>query len=128
MNVLLDSCALLALGQGGLPSSSSQTLREAPRAIASCVSPWEIAIKVASGRIGLLGVNSPLVWFEELTSRFDLEVLSIDAAVACSAAALPAIHRDPFDRIIIATALRDNLTILTSDKTIPTYPGVTTLR
>jgi PIN domain nuclease of toxin-antitoxin system len=51
----------------------------------------------------------------------------LHAQVACAAAALPAIHRDPFDRILVALARADMLTILTSDQEIPRYPGVKTL-
>ena len=49
------------------------------------------------------------------------------SSVAASATALPPLHKDPFDRIIIATALEKRMPILTSDKTVPTYPGVRVL-
>jgi PIN domain nuclease of toxin-antitoxin system len=45
----------------------------------------------------------------------------------CAAADLPLIHRDPFDRILIATAIRDRLSLLTPDRQIAAYPGVTTV-
>jgi PIN domain nuclease of toxin-antitoxin system len=47
--------------------------------------------------------------------------------VACAAAALPRLHRDPFDRVIVALAQAHALTVLTSDENIRRYAGVTTL-
>ena len=44
-----------------------------------------------------------------------------------AAAALPPLHRDPFDRVIVALAQASGLTVLTSDENIPKYAGVTTL-
>jgi PIN domain nuclease of toxin-antitoxin system len=56
-----------------------------------------------------------------------LREVQLHPHVACAAAALPAIHRDPFDRILVALAQAQMLTILTSDQEIPKYPGVKTL-
>jgi PIN domain nuclease of toxin-antitoxin system len=56
-----------------------------------------------------------------------LREVPLDASVACAAAALPALHRDPFDRVIVALAQAHGLTVLTSDENIRKYPGVTTL-
>jgi PIN domain nuclease of toxin-antitoxin system len=47
--------------------------------------------------------------------------------MACAAAALPLLHRDPFDRVIVALAQAQGLTVLTSDENIGKYPGVTTV-
>ena len=51
----------------------------------------------------------------------------LDARIACAAAALPPIHGDPFDRVVVALAGDRALTILTSDENIPKYPGVRTI-
>ena len=59
--------------------------------------------------------------------RYDWRGVPLDAAVACAAAALPPLHRDPFDRVIAALARASGLTVLTSDENIRTCPGVTTL-
>ncbi len=53
----------------------------------------------------------------------DLREVPLDACVACAAAALPAVHRDPFDRVLVPLALAQALTVLTSDENIPSYPG-----
>src|SRR5262249_2222582 len=125
MNVLLDTCALLALARGELPKGSARALRAASEACVSIGSPWEVAIKSASGKIRL--ADPPILWFLGLAERHDLRELPLDSHIACAAAALPLIHRDPFDRVLVALAQAHTLTILTSDKNIPKYPGVKTL-
>lgn len=124
MNVLLDTCALLALAGGSLPNDAAGALKRAPEAYVSVVSPWEVAIKVAGGRLRL--AEPPVSWFLGLLERYDLRELPLDAATACAAAALPLIHRDPFDRIIVALAQAHACTVLTSDENIGRYPGVST--
>lgn len=52
--------------------------------------------------------------------------LHIGFTTAIAAATLPPIHRDPFDRLLVAEAIKNNLTILTKDQTIPQY-GVSIL-
>jgi PIN domain nuclease of toxin-antitoxin system len=49
----------------------------------------------------------------------------LDAALLCAAADLPLIHRDPFDRILVATALREQFAVVTPDRTIAMYPVAT---
>ena len=126
VNVLLDTCALLALAGGELPENAAAALRKAPEAYVSVVSPWEVASKVAGGKLRLL--EPPDKWFLGLIERYDLREVPLDAAVACAAAALPPLHCDPFDRVIVALARASGLTVLTSDENIRPYPGVTTLR
>ena len=65
--------------------------------------------------------------FSNLAKRYELVELPLDVRIACAAAALPAIHRDPFDRVLVALAGDRALTILTSDENIPKYPGVRTI-
>lgn len=125
MNVLLDTCALLALARGELPDDAAAALRTAPEANVSVVSPWEVAIKVAAGKIRLR--HPPFQWFLGLTERYTLRELPLDSRIACAAAALPLIHRDPFDRVLVALAQAHALTVLTSDEEIPKYPGVSTV-
>lgn len=124
MNLLLDTCALLALATGDLPPAASSALVGAPHAHISAIVPWELAIKVKTGKLQL--PEPPLHWVQALAARhqLDLPIFSLDAQLLCAAANLPLIHRDPFDRVLIATALQRNLILLTSDLIIPTYPGI----
>ena len=125
MNVLLDTCALLALARGELPEAAAAVLRKASEACVSSISPWEVAIKAAGGKLQL--GESPFSWFLGIAERYGLRELPLDARILCAAAALPPIHRDPFDRVLVAIAQSHALTVLTSDKNIRKYPGVKTL-
>jgi PIN domain nuclease of toxin-antitoxin system len=53
MNVLLDTCALLALASGNLPSRAASALKTAEEANVSSVGPWEVALKAAGGKLRL---------------------------------------------------------------------------
>jgi PIN domain nuclease of toxin-antitoxin system len=125
MNVLLDTCALLALARGELPEDAAAALRTAPEAWISAVSAWEVAIKAAARKLKL-GMP-PLEWFLGLVERYSLREVPLDSSIACAAAVLAPVHRDPFDRILVALAQARALTILTSDENIRKYPGVKTL-
>lgn len=127
MRLLLDTCAIIALADGTLPATAASAFESAEKAVVSAVVPWELGIKVKTGKLIL--AEPPLTWVRNLTIRHQLDpaIEALEAALLCAAADLPLIHRDPFDRIVIAKALAQNFTILTSDRTIPKYPGVATL-
>jgi PIN domain nuclease of toxin-antitoxin system len=125
MNVLLDTCAVVALAVGDLPEAAASALRRAPEAYVSIVTAWEVAIKAAAGKLRL--TEPPVQWFLGLIERYDLREVPLDAGIACAAATLPPLHRDPFDRVIVALAEARGVPILTSDDNIRQYPGVTTL-
>jgi PIN domain nuclease of toxin-antitoxin system len=125
MNVLLDTCALLGLAGGDLPPGAAAALRKAPEAYVSVVCTWEVAIKVAGGKLRLR--EPPAPWLLGLVERYDLRELPLDAVIACAAAALPLVHRDPFDRVIVALAQAHGFTVLTAVDNIQKYPGVKTL-
>lgn len=126
--ILLDTCALLALQSGGKTfSATSRALLDAPSTctFVSAITAFEIGQKYAAGKLSMN--QEPAAWFDAMVSYYMLDVLSITASHALRAASLPLIHRDPFDRIVIATALEHNRTILTSDRIIPTYPHINTI-
>src|SRR5438128_7967005 len=124
MNVLLDTCAVLALARGELPDDAAAALRAAPEAWVSTISPWEVAIKAAAGKLQLM--EPPFLWFLGLAEQYSLREIPLDARIACAAAALPPIHRDPFDRVLVALAQAHALIVLTSDENIRKYSGVKT--
>lgn len=65
--------------------------------------------------------NKPVV---DNVKLLGVHEIPVDVQVALASTQLPPIHRDPFDRIIIATATKHGMTILTKDRIIPTYPKV----
>jgi len=82
----------------------------------SSVTVWEIAIKRALGRI-----TFPLEQFDDLAVRMGFGILPILPAHAIAAGALPRHHADPFDRILIAQAVVENLMLVSSDGMIARY-------
>lgn len=80
---------------------------------------WEVAIKVAKGRLEIPGDLETYV--DERLAANRWVALSIDRRHVIRAAALPVIHRDPFDRILIAQAQLDDMPIVTTDAAITRY-------
>ncbi|CAN5820552.1 type II toxin-antitoxin system VapC family toxin [soil metagenome] len=87
----------------------------------SAATVWEVAIKQAAGKI-----ESPVDLAERIRDS-EMQHLSITADHAIEAGRLPLIHRDPFDRMLIAQARFQGLTLVTRDETVHQY-DVTLLR
>ena len=85
----------------------------------SIASLWEIAIKV---NIGKLALDKPFnqLFPDEIDSH-GIEILDITIDSLVQLTALPPHHRDPFDRLIIAQALVENLPIISVDRNFDTY-------
>lgn len=90
------------------------------------ISVLELARLVAAGNIL---INKPLaVWIETAVDELHAEEVAMTREIAAEAYALPGeFHRDPADRILVATARREGLTLLTADDRILSYPHVRTL-
>ena len=85
----------------------------------SAVSAWEIAVKV---RLGRLPAASSLVQdFVADLSRQRIQILSVSADHAIRAGLLPGPQKDPFDRMLIAQALSENVPILSNDRALDGY-------
>jgi PIN domain nuclease of toxin-antitoxin system len=126
--ILLDTCALvwMTTQPGQLSAKAAEAVRRNADAIAVVpISAWEIAIKCRDGGLRLSGPYSPHEWYQEAVRRYGLHEIPLDALVLCESVALPPIHRDRCDRMIVAAALRHCLPIVTADTTIPRYPDVT---
>lgn len=90
----------------------------------SAASIWEMAIKSHLGRLQL--PKNPNLYLSEQMALNIIQSLSITMHHALQVYSLPDIHKDPFDRIIIAQALSEDIPILTKDGDIPKY-GVQTI-
>ena len=88
------------------------------RLCVSIVSAWEIAIKIS---IGKLIFSGGAALFLKKLRQFGVEILSIEESHIKIVEILPFIHRDPFDRLLVATAKAEGLTILTADENIRKY-------
>jgi len=92
------------------------------RAIAS-ISIWEFAMMVTKGRINVK--IDPKCWLNNAISNSGLRVIELTPEIAMESCNLPGgFHKDPADRIIVATARTHNLTLLTKDRKIIEYPHV----
>lgn len=85
----------------------------------SAVSVWEIAIKVAIGKLELPGVD--LARLNELIGACAFRELPITARHAASVSTLPMVHADPFDRLLIAQARAENAMLVSTDGVFARY-------
>lgn len=123
--ILLDTCTLLwlALDQTQLSDNARSRIEDPDVQIwVSAVSAFELGQKYARGSLKL-GL-SPDDWFNRALTSHRLQSLDLDAPAALRAAGLPRLHADPFDRLLIGTALEHRLTLLTPDPKIHAYPDV----
>lgn len=118
--VLVDTqMALWALGEPNRLSRAERAVLVDPET-ERCLSPvsvWEAAIKREKGKL-----RAPRGLAAALAAEFRL--LDLDAALLEMAAELPPHHPDPFDRVLIAHAVRDGMSILTRDRAFSAY-GIT---
>lgn len=118
MKLLLDTHVLLwwLANDPKLPGSVATVIADGETFVAvSAASAWEIAIKKAAGRL-----EAPDDLLEAIAaSNFDALSISMDHAIA--AGALPAHHADPFDRMLIAQARAEGLTVVTVDGRFADY-------
>jgi PIN domain nuclease of toxin-antitoxin system len=123
MELLLDTNVLLrAVSSKEL--LSRQCLRlladESNSLFLSAASIWEVVIKHSLGRLVL--PDSPSRWLSERIRTFGMQTLDVTPAHAFAVANLPSPHRDPFDRMLIAQAKAEQLTLLTTDRIFQSYP------
>lgn len=124
MNLLLDTHTLLWwLGDDRrLTRAARATIADPENTIfVSAISAWEIAIKKALGKL-----SAPDDLADQVRSG-GLSELPITIADGMLAGALPRHHDDPFDRMLVAQAQRNGLTIMTGDPAFPSY-GVSVVK
>ena len=123
MKLLLDTHLLLwAAGDPGRLSSDARALIEDPsnNPVFSAASLWEVAIRRGLGR-GDYQVDPHLLRRGLLDNGYGELPIASQHAVAVDA--LPRIHADPFDRILVAQSMVEGITLLTSDPIVARYPG-----
>ncbi len=123
--LLLDTCAVLWLGNGDkIADPAIETLNrchaENTPVYVSPFSAWEIGNLVSLSRLRLS--QPPEKWFENFRVNGNVELAALTPDVLVASSFLPDIqHKDPADRIIIATARAHGLTVLTRDQKILDY-------
>ena len=123
MKLLLDTHVLLwAAGDPKRLSKTARRLIENPEneLLFSAASLWEISIKRALGRTDFQ-VDARLLRRGLLDNGYTELAISGEHAVGIES--LPPIHKDPFDRLLVAQAVAEGITLLTNDATLQRYPG-----
>lgn len=121
---LVDTNVLLWWLEGGekLPDTILKLLKDPQAKIyVSVVSGWEISIKNRAGKLPLKAT------LNEIFRKSGFEILDISISHVLKLDKLPAHHKDPFDRMLIAQAQADKLVLITSDRNISRY-NVPTLK
>lgn len=114
--LLLDSRVLWALiGSTKLSGRGRAAIYQASEVYVSAASAWELAIKAAVGKL-----RSPDDLEQEI-QRSGFLALPVTFAHAAAAARLPLLHRDPFDRMLVAQASVESLTLVTADLRLKAY-------
>jgi PIN domain nuclease of toxin-antitoxin system len=103
-----------------LPPNMISEIENAPCVGVSPVSCFELALAHRRGRLKL--PLSPRDWFARALAGSDVKLLPLTAEIAARAVDLADIHRDPFDRIIIATAIELNAKLASLDGHFVSYP------
>jgi PIN domain nuclease of toxin-antitoxin system len=118
VNLLLDTHAVIWFLEGSdrMRPESRAAIESAERVYVSSATIWEMAVKVARGRL-----EAPSDFPDRLLDLGMLQ-LAIEWEHARVAGGLPLHHRDPFDRVLVAQAMVERLTIVTRDEDIARYP------
>jgi len=123
MKCLLDTHIILRLAENSPKLSSAIKdiiLDEANTKYVSIASCWEVVIKLSLNKLDLVGGTSE---FYRIIYENGFELLHVSKEHLIVLETLPFHHRDPFDRLLIATATADGLVLLTDDEQIVAYAG-----
>lgn len=126
MKLLLDTCTFLwtVSDPDRLPARVAELILDQGNEVyVSAASAWEIAIKAGTDRLRLSGAPDRFVREQREAAGF--AALPIDEESALHVWRLPALHRDPFDRLLAAQAIVHGLIILTPDPLVVQYPART---
>ena len=122
MRLLLDTHALLwwLTKNPSLTVSAQDLIKSRDHTVlVSAVSPWEIATKVRLGKLDVAAeVVANFVFYLE-RERFQIITINVDHGIR--AGSLPGPHKDPFDRMLIAQALAEDVPIISNDRALDGY-------
>ena len=124
MNILLDSCAFvdIAIDSNTLTKKAIEAYQHSQNEIyVSVATVWELGLKKSLGKLSF-DINGAV----ELLAKNGIKMMDITLPVTLLVNELPYHHKDPFDRIIIATAKINDLAVMTSDSVFTQY-GVGTI-
>jgi len=116
---LLDThIALFSMSQSKSLSAAARGAVASGANVLSVVSYWEVVIKTMKGK---LDVGDPREWWLRALDHLAARPLALNPNHVAGVTALPPLHRDPFDRALIAQAMVEGLTLVTADAEIALY-------
>jgi len=119
--MILDTCALLwlAVDQQMLSQSTLSLIEDTPEVSFSAITAFEIGQKYHKGSLALS--LPPTEWLQRAIEKHNLSPINLSAEICIRATELPEIHKDPFDRLIIASALTLGRKVVTTDANFAKY-------
>lgn len=123
MRILLDTATFLWITTDSerLSAEAKRLFRDPANDVRlSSVSAWEIGVKHSYGRLTL--PRPPSDFLPQARRDFGVRSLALDEEATLQLGKLPALHRDPFDRMLVCQAIQESMTILTPDPLIRQYP------
>jgi len=118
---LLDTCTAMWYFNGDekLSKTANEIIYNASNTIyLSIISAWELAVKIG---IGKLDFDGKAAGFIRLAEEDNITIFPIKTAHLTALETLPMHHRDPFDRLLIATAITEQMLFITDDENIAKY-------
>ena len=126
MRVLLDTHVLVwAATTPERLGSDLAVIQDADRRIVSAVCVGELAITQHLGKLSL--ASDVRTWTRRVTTELVLEHLPVTTEHAAAVEHLPDVHRDPFDRLLVAQAVAEGAVLLTADQRLVAYGDVVRL-
>lgn len=127
LSLMLDTCAMIWMGRNEKMSDDAVEALDAAAdrndvIAVSAISAWEIGMLSSKGRFA--SPLSPQAWFDDFIRGAGFRVAALPPEVLIASSYLPGTPpKDPIDRIIIASARQEKLTLITRDRPILTYAG-----
>ena len=130
--IVLDTHVLLWWVSGSSQLSATaekaikKTLAKGSEVLVSAISAWEVAMLIEKGRLVLsMDVEN---WFDEVSQIDGMRFIPVDNEISIKSTVLPGtFHKDPADRMIVATARKLAVSLVTADKKIRNYEHVKTI-
>lgn len=124
---ILDTCTFIwyIIDDSSLSQTAKNAILGSDTVFISYATLWEITIKQTTGKLTALSMS--VYELAELCRDNGIIVLPLKLSYLAELRKLPLIHRDPFDRIITATAITEGYTLLTNDSGIVKYQDIKTL-
>ena len=124
MKYLLDTHTFFwaATSVGRLPKGVQDLVADEVNVVGVSIATfWEMAIKASLGKWDL---PCSLADFQKFASTEDIKIVPISVEITEIVRALPLLHGDPFDRVIVATAIEETWTVLSIDEKMDQYSGL----